>query len=119
MKSSAAFTVRRYGPQGANTFRRVSFQRTDDFGEQECVARIHALAKDMYDESYEEEDKIVIVGMNEDVGLNTDAPLEQILSIQPKEILFYFKRKGTKEYKHQLNHEDWKTRKALSVSKLI
>jgi len=119
MKSSAAFTVRRYGPQGANTSRRVSIQRLDDFGEQECVARIRALAKDMHDESYEEVDKIVILGSNEDEKLNTDAPLEQILSKQPKEILFYFKTKGTKGCKHQLNHKDWKTRKALSVSKLI
>jgi hypothetical protein len=90
----------------------------DDFGEQECVTRIHALAKDIHDESYEV-DQIVILGSNEDVGLNTDAPLEQILSKQPKEILSYFETKGTKGYKHQLNHEDWKTRKALSVSKLI
>lgn len=73
----------------------------------------------MHDESYEEVDKVITLGSNVDMDLNMETPLEQILSQQPKELLFYFKAKGTKGYKHQLNHEDWKTRKALSVSKLI
>lgn len=115
MSLSRAFTVRRHGPQGANTSRHVTIERLVDFGEDECSARMRALAEDMHNDKYEELDKAVFSRRNGDEVLNMERPLNQILREWPREILFYFKRKGSDAYRYKSDEEDWKTRKSRSV----
>ena len=105
MKKSTSLVVRRYGPQGINTSRRVIFEATPGFGEVECWARLLSLSDDMHDLAHEELAKIVGFGGNRDMEISRDSPLTQLLTDCPAELLFHFKEKGNNAYEYKAQAE--------------